>query len=252
VKAIILCAGYGTRLGGLTESTPKAMLRIQNVPVLEFILRHVAAHGYREIGVNLHFRPDQIREYFGDGADFGVRIHYREEQQLTGTAGALPGFLHWIGDTREVLVVYGDVVTDQDLGTLRERHAELRADATLLLHRRPGSNSRVTLDAAGRIVGFRERPPDDGVCGGDHDWVNSAIQLVSTRLIEELRGRGFADLPADVYEPMVSTKTFVGVPLQGFRVAIDSPERFASVHRALVEGRFKPLGFGDREWTITA
>ena len=74
MRAMVLCAGLGTRLGDLTRDTPKPMLQIQGRPLLEYIIVHLGQHGFRDIAVNLHFLPDQIREYFGDGSHWNIRM----------------------------------------------------------------------------------------------------------------------------------------------------------------------------------
>ena len=72
MKAMVLCAGSGTRLGELTRQTAKPMLRLQGRPILEYTLANLKRHGFDEIAVNLHFLPETIQGYFGDGAGFGV------------------------------------------------------------------------------------------------------------------------------------------------------------------------------------
>ncbi len=66
MRAMVLCAGYGTRLGDLTRNTPKPMLRLHGRPLLEYILCHLAWHGFNQVGINLHFMPEAIKEYFAE------------------------------------------------------------------------------------------------------------------------------------------------------------------------------------------
>ena len=74
MRALVLAAGHGTRLGRITAATPKPMLDVGGRPLLEWIVRHLASQGIRELAVNLHFMPDAIRSHFGSGADLGVEI----------------------------------------------------------------------------------------------------------------------------------------------------------------------------------
>ena len=87
MKAMVLCAGYGTRLGDLTREIPKPMLPLGDRPMLEYILCHLKRHGFDQVAVNLHFMPEVIQNHFADGARWGVRLTYSHEPQLLGTAG---------------------------------------------------------------------------------------------------------------------------------------------------------------------
>lgn len=238
MKAIVLCAGRGTRLGELTRECPKPLLPLCGEPLLAHTLRHLAASGFREVGINLHHLGERIRARIGDGAAYGVQVHYAVEPELQGTAGALHGFAAWLAGG-DALVLYGDLLFDQDLRALVDAHRKQRADATLLLHRRSGSNSFVELDAAGRIRAFAERPDDDQRRRLGDAWVNSGVQILSAGLIAELPP-GPSDLPRDVYAPRCAELRLFGVPLAGYRCAIDSAERLVEAERALISGRCRP------------
>src|SRR5437763_9158040 len=92
MKAVILCAGLGTRLGALTSNSPKVMLPIGGKPLLEHHIRLLARQGITEICVNVHYLPRVITDYFGDGSQFGVRLHYSLETKILGTAGGVKRF----------------------------------------------------------------------------------------------------------------------------------------------------------------
>jgi NDP-sugar pyrophosphorylase family protein len=234
MRALVLCAGLGTRLGTLTEHVPKPMLPLDGEPILAHTLRYLARHGFREVAVNLHFLPDRITDHFGDGSAFGVRIHYSYEERLLGTAGAVkklePTFF---ADTEDFLVLYGDIVTDHDLGVLVERHRDTGAIATLVLHRRAGSNSLVAMGDDGRIVDFLERPTEEERAKNPHPWVNSGIQLLNRRILASIPPDRAVDLPRDVFVPLVRRERIHGVPLAGYRVAIDSEERYRQADDAV-------------------
>ena len=238
MKAIVLCAGRGTRLGELTRDCPKPLLPLCGEPLLAHTLRHLAASGFREVGINLHHLGERIAARIGDGAAYGVRVQYAREARLQGTAGALHGFADWLAGG-DALVLYGDLLLDQDLAALVDVHRKQRADATLLLHRRSGSNSFVELDPAGRIRAFVERPDERRRSQLGDAWVNSGVQILSPGLIAELPP-GPSDLPRDVFAPRCGELRLFGVPLAGYRCAIDSPERLSEAERALASGRCRP------------
>src|SRR5690554_738244 len=94
MQAVILAGGFGTRLQPLTERTPKPMVPVVNRPILEYAIDSLRSLGVEDIVVLLYFQPQQIKDYFGDGADFGVRIRYASPQADYGSAGAVGSVRH--------------------------------------------------------------------------------------------------------------------------------------------------------------
>ena len=133
MKAVILAGGEGTRLRPLTSNQPKPMMPIANVPMMEHIVKLLAEHGFDDIVVTVAFMANHIRNYFGDGSEFGVRMRYATEEAPLGTAGSVRNAMAELDET--FLVISGDVLTDIDLGLVVERHREHGAFATIALKR---------------------------------------------------------------------------------------------------------------------
>ena len=211
--------------------------------MLAYILGHLKAHGFKEVAVNLHFKPEAIEEYFGDGATEDFRILYSREPELLGTAGGVKNMERFFQSEEDFLVQYGDVITDQDFRAMHRFHREKQALATLLVHHRAKSNSIVELDSEGRIVGFLERPTDETRVGQISHWVNSGICICHRDVLREIPANTVADLPRDIFPKLIPTRRLFGFSLSGYRCAIDSPERFAEARTALAEGRcqIRPL-----------
>jgi NDP-sugar pyrophosphorylase family protein len=239
VKALVLCAGLGTRLGTLTAETPKAMLPVGGEPLLAHTLRHLARHGMHDVTVNLHFKGESIRTYFGDGAAFGVRLRYLDEPSLLGTAGTVRSLAPDLDSEDDLLVLYGDLLIDQDFGEMARVHRDRAADATLLLHQRLGSNSLVRMDGDGRITAFLERPTEDQRRASPHPWVNSGAAVLGQRARDAIPTSAPADLARDVWQASVENLRLFGLPLSGYRCAIDSPQRLAEADAAFREGRYE-------------
>ena len=239
-KALVLCGGYGTRLGQLTQALPKPLLPMGDVPLVGHCLALLAHHGIDQVAVNTHFMPEAIEDALEDGTRFGVDLHYSHESKLLGTAGALANLRDYFADAQSILVIYGDLLTDQDLSSLLDRHDRKRSLATLLLHRRSRSNSIVSMDEEGRLTRFLERPSDEErhrAGAGDEAWVNSGIQVISPELLAGIEDGVALDLPRDVYSHRVGEGRFFGIPLTGYRCAIDSPERYREALDALASGQ---------------
>ncbi len=118
MKAAILAAGKGTRMGPLTDNRPKVMLPIANRPLLEHIIVTLKAAGIREILIVTGYLKEKIMEHFGDGTGLGVNIEYIEQQAQKGTADAIATVRSWTGTDR-FLVTNGDVLAGiQDIKKL--------------------------------------------------------------------------------------------------------------------------------------
>jgi NDP-sugar pyrophosphorylase family protein len=244
MKGLVLCGGFGTRLGALTEATPKPLLPIEGRPLVAYTLALLARHGVREVAINLHYLGAQIEAAVGDGSAFGVQVTYAREEALLGTAGTVRALAPFFGDD-DALVVYGDLLLDEDLGAMRAHHQACAASATLMLHRRARSNSVVAIDDATRITAFLERPPEGEARRAQEageTWVNSGVAILSRALRDRIPSRTPADLPRDVYAPLVDDARLYGYPVRGYRCAIDSPARYEEAQRAVREGRVKTRG----------
>jgi mannose-1-phosphate guanylyltransferase/mannose-1-phosphate guanylyltransferase/phosphomannomutase len=155
---MVLAAGLGTRLRPITYAMPKPMVPVLNRPVMEHIVRLLAAHGFSEAIVNLHWFPETIEGHFGDGSDFGIQLSYSREEQLLGTSGGVRNAAAFLGDS--FLVISGDALTDIDLGAMRAFHESHDGVATLATKRVDDTSQfGVAITGAdGRIQGFQEKP----------------------------------------------------------------------------------------------
>ena len=207
------------------------MLPIGGRPLLEHILINLQRHGFDDIAINLHFMPEQICGYFGDGSRWGIRLHYVHEITLLGTAGAVRNMSSFIAGEKEFLVHYGDILTDQDLSAMLHWHHNHNALATLLIHQRVNSNSIITLNGEMRITGFLERPDEEQRRTAQSSWVNSGIAVMSSDILQHIPETVPADIPRDVYIPLLRTESLFGFPLTGYRCAIDSPQRYTEALR---------------------
>lgn len=244
MKAMILAAGYGTRLGDLTAEVPKPMLEVEGHPILEYIVSHLQRYGFDDIMVNLHYRPQMIRSYFGNGSRWGVRLTYSYEPSLLGTAGGLKNVAGFFADADDFLVQYGDVVTDADFTAMLAFHQSRKALGTVMTHRRSASNSVVCVAADGRIERFLERPDDETRRGINSPWVNSGVLIARRDLLDHIAPSLNADLPRHVYVPLVERGLpLFAWPLSSYRCAIDSAERLQELRAAARSGVINaPIG----------
>ena len=130
MKGVIMAGGEGTRLRPLTSTTPKPLLPVANRPMMEHVIDLLRNHGIDDIVVTVAFMANSIKEYFGDGSEFGVKISYVDEPVPLGTAGSVRNAMELLKDDRFV-VISGDVITDIDLSAIIQFHIDTGALATI-------------------------------------------------------------------------------------------------------------------------
>ena len=158
MRAMILSAGYGTRLWPLTADRTKPALPILGKPLVGYVAEYLARFGCREIVVNLHHRPESVRTALGNGSDFGVALTYVEEPTILGTSGALDNARQLL-DSETFVVVNGKIITDLDLNAALETHRKTNALATLVLLPNVGRERFSVVECAdGLVKGFGGMP----------------------------------------------------------------------------------------------
>ncbi|HLQ32081.1 MAG TPA: nucleotidyltransferase family protein [Chloroflexota bacterium] len=238
MKALILAAGEGTRLGALTRGRPKPMLPVGGRPLLEHQLDLLRHHGIIEVAINLHYKPQSIVEYLGDGSRFGVSITYSSETRLLGSAGAAKRLGWFFRDS--FLVMYGDLLTDLDLSLLMERHRTSSGLATLALCS-PDDPTRcgmVEVSAEGRVREFIEKPTAEVVQG---HLANAGIYVLEPEVLTYIPPDRPWDFGYDVFPSMLA----LGLPLFAYQVPgyvldIGTPDRYAQAEVDLSAGLLVP------------
>lgn len=133
MKAMVLAAGFGTRLRPLTDHTPKPLLPVGGRPMIEYNLLLLKKYGITDIIINLHHHGDQIIKVLGDGARLGLSITYSMEKgEPLGTGGGIKKAAAFLHDAT-FIVINGDILIDIDLAKLISFHLEKKAEATLVL-----------------------------------------------------------------------------------------------------------------------
>lgn len=157
MKAFVLCGGKGTRLRPYTYKMPKPMLPLAGKPILQHILEHLRASGITDITLFVGYLRQDIRDYFGDGKKFGLKITYVEEEEERGTAGAL---LYAERPSGTFLVTMGDHLTDINLEEMLASHRKSGCPATIAVVEHQTKIEYGVVDAGkdGKVQGLREKP----------------------------------------------------------------------------------------------
>lgn len=157
MKAILLAGGFGTRLRPLTDETPKPLLPIKGKPILWHKVVNLKKHGITDIIFSLHFHPDKVKEYFGDGSSMGVHISYCIEEEPLGTGGAVKLASNGIDET--FIVLNGDNMEDFDYSKALAVHEKHNALITMGLFPVEDVTKFGIAELDGdRIIRFIEKP----------------------------------------------------------------------------------------------
>lgn len=201
MRAIILSAGYGTRLWPLTEDRTKPAIPILGKPLVGYVAEYIASYGFDDIVVNLHHRPESVRAALGDGNQFGVKLHYVEEPMILGTSGALDNTRKFF-ERETFLAINGKIITDVDLNAALETHRRMKALATLVLlaNTRRERFSVVEVDQ-GRITRFGGMPDEKSETT---PLMFTGIQILEPRIFDYIPRGVFSHSTTDVYPQAIA------------------------------------------------
>lgn len=205
MKAMILAAGFGTRLFPLTIDRTKPAIPFLGKPLVGYVAEYVARYGITDVVVNLHHQPDSVIEALGDGSSFGVHIEYtREVPKILGTAGALDNAREHLQDDT-FLIVNGKIITDIDIGAALETHKQSGAMATMVL--KPNTKrERFTIVETndGFVTGFG----DDAKPFTEEEIRDTTSEHLSPPMftgIHIMEPRVFDYIPRGIYSDIVPT-----------------------------------------------
>lgn len=238
MKAIIMAGGEGKRLKPITGSTPKPLVPLCGRPVMEHIILLLRRHGITDICAALKYRPDDIKNYFGSGEKFGVRLEYRVEQTALGTAGGVKNCADFYG-SEDFLVISGDAACDIDLSKLIAEHQRRSPAATIALcpEPEPLRYGLALCDREGFIRSFIEKP----------DWrhvvtnlVNTGIYIISPRAMEHVPENEEFDFAKDLFPRLLDEgEKLLGVPCDGYWCDIGTPKSYYECCADALSGKLK-------------
>jgi NDP-sugar pyrophosphorylase family protein len=217
MKAMILAAGFGTRLWPLTIGRTKPAIPFLNRPLIAFTIDYLKQYGIDDIIINLHHEPESVRTQIGDGSQFGVRISYSvEEPEILGTSGALDRVREQL-EQETFLVINGKIITDIDLRAALQTHRVHQALATLVL--RPNAKrerfSEIHLNADGRVEKFGAFPqpdnPQSAIRHPQSPLMFTGLHILEPAIFDYIPRGVFSDSVRDVYpKAMAEGKAVMG------------------------------------------
>ena len=238
MKAVVMAGGFGTRIQPLTHSRPKPMLPIMNKPMMEHTMMMLKKLGIEEFIVLLYFKPEVIKDYFGNGSDFGIKITYVVPDDDYGTAGAVKLAQEYIGDDN-FIIVSGDLVTDFDFTKLFDFHKKKNSKFSIGLTsvENPLQFGVVIANEDNVIEKFLEKPSWGEVFS---DTINTGIYIIESEILDYIPYKENFDFAKDLF-PLLMQKgiDLMGCNLEGYWRDVGNPESYREVYEDILNNRVK-------------
>jgi mannose-1-phosphate guanylyltransferase/phosphomannomutase len=227
---MILAAGLGTRLRPVTDSIPKVMVPIaERKPLLEHTICLLREQGFQKFVVNLHYFPQVIKDYFGDGSRFGVRIGYSDKTtELLETAGGIKKAETLLSDP--FIVLYGDHLSFFDFRPVLAFHEEKRCFGTLVLKRSdlPQNGDCVEINPVTKKITRWHARPHEIVEFGNRYFLNSGFDIFSKKILDAIPANTPLRLDIHVLPKLVQDGAeLYGFPTDDKILDIGTPEKYS-------------------------
>ncbi|MEE1979634.1 nucleotidyltransferase family protein [Shewanella xiamenensis] len=215
----IMAGGFGTRLRPLTDNCPKPMLKVGDKPILEIVLNSFINAGFVNFYISTHYLPEMIRDYFGDGSKWNVKINYVHEEEPLGTGGAL-GLLPSDTPDLPLILINGDVLTNVDFERVLEFHNKHDAAATMCVRDYEYQVPFGVIQGEGnKITSMVEKPVQ-------RFFVNAGIYIVSPKIRSFVRQNFRIDMPTLLEQSISQQQNVLMFPIHEYWLDIGRIEDY--------------------------
>ncbi|MBT3820900.1 MAG: NDP-sugar synthase, partial [Nitrospinaceae bacterium] len=243
MRAFVLAAGLGIRMGPLGEEIPKALLPLGGVSMVKFALSRLAGVGVSEAVVNIHHRADAIREHLGDSFQ-GIALHYSHEVEILGTAGGLKKAEEFLREGGgPFFVLNADIVSNADLEAAMRHHQSGRFLATLILRetKEVEKFGALAVDAAGRLRKFLGASAPGEAAGNLTEAMFTGQSVLSPEFLDNIPAGRSCGISEEVYPPLMESGALIGGCLTtAYWADVGTPARYLEAVFDLLAGRFMP------------
>ncbi len=246
MKAMILAAGFGTRLFPLTIDRTKPAIPFLGKPLVGYVAEYVARYGFKDIIVNLHHQPESVKRALGDGSDYGVKIHYTlEEPKILGTAGALDNARHLLED-ETFLIVNGKIITDIDIAAALATHRKTGALATMVLKENAAHERFTVVETKDNFVtGFGDFPENsernkiqNPKSKTQNPLMFTGIHILEPRVFDYIPRGVYSDIVPTFYNPAIRNGERIAAHLSdGNWFELSTIPRYLDISLAMMNGK---------------
>lgn len=240
LKAIILSAGEGSRMRPLTLTKPKTMLPVAGKPIIQYNIESLRDNGITDILLIVRYKEEIVRNYFGDGSDFGVNISYKTQKDFLGTANAISYGEDFIDDS--IIVLNGDIILDDEIiHEIIKKYNYLSPDTLMLLTEveDPSAFGVVEIEN-GNIKNIVEKPKREET---PSNLVNAGIYIFNKDIFDKIREteiseRGEYEITDSVSLQIEDNKTVIGHKTSKDWIDVGRPWELIEVNEELI-GKLK-------------
>lgn len=240
LKAIILSAGEGSRMRPLTLTKPKTMLPVAGKPIIQYNIESLRDNGITDILLIVRYKEEIVRNYFGDGSDFGVNISYKTQKDFLGTANAISYGEDFIDDS--IIVLNGDIILDDEIiHEIIKKYNYLSPDTLMLLTEveDPSAFGVVEIEN-GNIKNIVEKPKREEA---PNNLVNAGIYIFNKDIFDKIREteiseRGEYEITDSVSLQIEDNKTVIGHKTSKDWIDVGRPWELIEVNEELI-GKLK-------------
>jgi HAD superfamily hydrolase (TIGR01484 family) len=219
--ALILAGGLGTRLRPLTNDTPKPLLPLKGKPIMQHVIENLKKHGVNNIILSIGYKADDIKNYFKDGQDFGVRITYSVENEPLGTGGAIKKALQ--GFTEPLFLIWGDNLGDIDYSTMLQNYVKKPLHLMMALTPVENVSDFGVAELDGDMISsFVEKPK---VEDAPSNLINAGRFILDPKCLEMLP-EGVSNIERDCFEKLASQKQISAFIHEGQWYPTDTLEKY--------------------------
>ena len=236
MKAIILSAGEGSRMRPLTLTKPKTMLPVAGKPIIQYNIESLRNNGITDILLIVRYKEEMVRDYFGDGSDFGVNITYKTQRDFLGTANAISYGEDFIEDS--LIVLNGDIILDDEIiGEIIEKYNEINPDTLMVLKEvsNPSAFGVVEMDGC-NVKSIVEKPKK-----GEEpsNLINTGIYIFDKDIFEkitktEISERGEYEITDSLSMQIADGKNVIGHITNKDWIDVGRPWELIEVNEVLI------------------
>lgn len=205
MKAVIVAGGQGKRLGKIGENLPKALVEINGKPVLEYQIDLLVKNGFKEVWLLIGYKGEMIRNYFGHGKKWNIKIHYSQESKILGTAGSVKSIEDKL--TSDFLVLYGDVMINFDIKRFINfhRHYGKESLATIVVHPNdhPLESDLVEVNN-NQLTDIYPKP--HLIRNWRHNLVSAAVYILSPKIFNYITVNKESDFGKNIFSDLLKKK----------------------------------------------
>ena len=248
MKTVIMAGGKGTRISSIASDIPKPMIRIGEKPVLQLEIESLRKQGFDDFIITISHLGEIIRDYFGDGSKFGVKIEYYNETIPLGNAGALFKIKDKLqGD---FLLINGDVLFDVDVQRMYEKHLEKGALVSILTHpnTHPYDSGIIETDENNCVLKWFTKEDDRPKYYRNR--VNAGIHILSASVLDQKIEKEKIDLDRDILKPLCGTGTMYAYDSPEYVKDMGTPERYREVCNDFLNGKAERRNLSNKQKAI--